>query len=101
MATEDVLLIPGFNEGLFEYVRTLPPEHNVAIARMDFSMLTPSSRVGSGLVGSDRIADRIGSDRGSDRAGSDRGSDRVGSDRVGWDRIGSDRVGSDHNLTKC
>jgi hypothetical protein len=106
MATEDVLLIPGFNEGLFEYVRTLPPEHNVAIARMDFSMLTPSSRVGSGLVGSDRIADRIESDRvgsriGSGRVGSRIGSGRVGSDRVGWDRIGSDRVGSDHNLTKC
>ena len=63
MATEDVLLIPGFNEGLFEYVRTLPPEHNVAIARMDFSMLTPSSRVGSDRVGSGRIADRIGSGR--------------------------------------
>ena len=101
MATEDVLLIPGLNEGLFEYVRTLPPEHNVAIARMDFSMLTPSSRVGSGLVGSDRIADRIGSDRGSDQAGSDRGSDLVGSDRTGSDGIGSGRIGSDHNLTEC
>ena len=63
MATEDVLRIPGFNEGLFEYVRTLPPEHSVAIARMDFSMLTPTSRVGSGRVWSDRIADRIGSGR--------------------------------------
>ena len=44
MATEDVLRIPGFNEDLFEYVRTLPPEHSVAIARMDFSMLTQSLR---------------------------------------------------------
>ena len=70
MATEDVLRIPGFNEGLFEYVRTLPPEHSVAIARMDFSMLTPSSRVGSDRVGSGRI-----------------GSDRIGSDRIGSDRI--------------
>ena len=31
-------------ESLFEYVRTLPPEHSVAIARMDFSMLTQSLR---------------------------------------------------------
>ena len=58
---------------LFEYVRTLPPEHNVAIARVDFPMLTPSSRVGSGRVWSDRIADRIG----------------------------SGRIGSDHNSSKC
>ena len=42
MAAEDLLRKPGFNERLFEYVRTLPPEHNVAIARMDFSMLTPT-----------------------------------------------------------
>ena len=41
-ATEDLLRTPGFNERLFEYVRTLPPEHSVAIARMDFSMLTPT-----------------------------------------------------------
>jgi hypothetical protein len=104
MATEDVLLIPGFNEGLFEYVRTLPPEHNVAIARMDFSMLTPSNRVGSGLVGSDRIADRIESDRvgsriGSSRVGSRIGSDRVGSDRIGSDGIGSGRIGSGRIIT--
>ena len=31
-------------ERLFEYVRTLPPEHSVAIARMDFSMLAQSLR---------------------------------------------------------
>jgi hypothetical protein len=56
---------------LFEYVRTLPPEHNVAIARVDFPMLTPSSRVGSGRVGSGRIGSRIGSGLvGSDRVGS-------------------------------
>ena len=42
MAAEDLLRTPGFNERLFEYVRTLPPEHSVAIARMDFSMLTPT-----------------------------------------------------------
>jgi len=48
---------------LFEYVRTLPPEHNVAIARVDFPMLTPISRIGSGLVGSDRGSDRVWSDR--------------------------------------
>ena len=69
MATEDVLRIPGFNEGLFENVRTLPPEHSVAIARMDFSMLTPSSRIGSGRIGS-----------------------RIGSGRVGSDRVGSGRM---------
>ena len=63
MATGDVLRIPGFNEGLFEYVRTLPPEHSVAIARMDFSMLTPSSRVGSGLVGSRIGSGLVGSGR--------------------------------------
>ena len=34
MATETLLRIPGFSERLFEYVRTLPPEHNVAVARM-------------------------------------------------------------------
>ena len=56
---------------LFEYVRTLPPEHNDAIARVDFPMLTPSSRVGSGRVGSGRIGSRIGSGLvGSDRVGS-------------------------------
>jgi len=44
MDTEELLRIPGFDERLFEYVRTLPPEHNVAIARMDFSMLNPSLR---------------------------------------------------------
>jgi hypothetical protein len=104
MATEDVLLIPGFNEGLFEYVRTLPPEHNVAIARIDFSMLTPSSRAGSGRVGSDRIADRIESDRvgsriGSGRVGSRIGSGRIGSGRMGSDRVGSGRVGSGRIIT--
>ena len=99
MATEDVLLIPGFNEGLFEYVRTLPPEHNVAIARMDFSMLTPSSRVGSGLVGSDRIADRIGSGRIADRIGPGRVADRIWSGRIGPGRMGSDRVGSGRIVT--
>jgi hypothetical protein len=46
---------------LFEYVRTLPPEHNDAIARVDFPMLTPISRIGSGRVGSGRIGSRIGS----------------------------------------
>ena len=36
MASEDLLRSRGFNERLFEYVRTLPPEHNVVIARMGF-----------------------------------------------------------------
>ena len=36
MAAEDLLRKPGLNERLFEYVRTLPPGHNVAIARMGF-----------------------------------------------------------------
>ena len=44
MVAEDLLRKPRFNERLFDYVRTLPPEHSVAIARMDFSMLNPSLR---------------------------------------------------------
>ena len=54
---------------LFEYVRTLPPEHNDVIARVDFPIPTPISRIGSGRVGSGLV-------------GSDRGSDRVWSGRI-------------------